>query len=108
MRGERFHPGLLALLSLNVAATILHYLDNMAHLPAYGEPAWVTPHLIDGFWFVMTPLAVLGYALIIRGRTLLGSLSLHAYAAASLLVLLHYSLQPMSLKEPCMAATSRA
>ena len=62
----------------------------------YPEPSWASPHLIDLFWFAMTPVGVAGYVLTRRGRINLGSALLYAYSAMSLLVLGHYLYAPFS------------
>jgi hypothetical protein len=85
---------LFGLLAANVVATIFHYADNVCYFPEYPEPLWLNPGLVDAFWFVMTPLAVLGYWLIRRGLIRRGCLVLYTYAAASLLVLGHYRYAP--------------
>ena len=82
------------LLVANVVATIFHYADNVCYFPSYPEPLWLNPSLVDAFWFVMTPVAVVGYWLIQRGVIHCGCFVLYAYAAASLLVLGHYLYAP--------------
>jgi cation transport ATPase len=84
------------LLLANVAATVMHYVDNLVFFGDYPEPPWMTPHHIDAFWFVMTPFALVGYKLIGRGFIHWGSGFLHLYAAMSLLVLAHYRYAPIS------------
>ncbi len=86
--------GLFWLLILNVIATIFHYADNVCYFPQYPEPIWLNPTIVDAFWFVMTPLAIIGYRLIRRGSLRTGSLVLYTYATASLLVLGHYNYAP--------------
>lgn len=51
-------PGRLAGLVLaNVAASALHFGDNMLRFHAYPEPAWITsPGVVDALWFAMTPI----------------------------------------------------
>ena len=85
---------LLWLLVGNIVATIFHYADNVCYFPLYPEPLWLNASLVDAFWFVMTPLAVIGYWLVRRGFIHRGCLVLYAYAAASLLVLGHYRYAP--------------
>jgi hypothetical protein len=82
------------LLVANVIATIFHYADNVCYFHLYPEPPWLNARLVDAFWFVMTPLAVVGYLLIKRGFLHWGCFVLYAYAAASLLVLGHYRFAP--------------
>ncbi len=87
----RRNAGLLALIVANVFASILHYGHNIAFLPRYFEPSWITGRRIDVFWFVMTPFAVAGYVLFRRGRERAGCRFLYVYCACSLLVLGHYA-----------------
>ena len=82
------------LVALNIATTILHYVDNIAFFHEYPEPPWLTPGLVDAFWFVMTPVALAGLWLVRRGRRRIGSIALLAYAGMSLLVLGHYRFAP--------------
>ncbi len=49
---------LLALLVVNIATSILPYMDNILFFHTYPEPHWINPQIIDAFWFVMTPFAV--------------------------------------------------
>jgi hypothetical protein len=90
-REDRYLPWLIL---ANVAASILHYVDNILYFASYPEPSWATPHLVDAFWFVMTPFALCGYLLIRRGRIHSGSFLLYAYSAMSLVVLGHYFYAP--------------
>lgn len=91
---SRDKQALFWLLAANIVATILHYADNIYYFQLYPEPPWLNAKMVDAFWFVMTPLAVLGYWLIRRGSIHRGCLVLYAYAAASLLVLGHYRFAP--------------
>ena len=84
------------LLVANVVATVFHYADNVCYFHVYPEPTWLNAKLVDAFWFVMTPLAIIGYLLVRHGSVQRGCLFLHAYAAASLLVLGHYRFAPFS------------
>ncbi|QNK00706.1 hypothetical protein [Dyella telluris] len=91
----RWLTGLKWLLLANVAASILHYTDNVLFFGEYPEPTWINPSIVDAFWFVMTPLAWLGYRQVRRGATLTGSLVLLGYGVANLLSLGHYRYAPM-------------
>jgi len=88
--GSNARRWLFWLVIANVAASVLHYVDNVVFFSQYPEPAWATPHLIDAFWFVMTPFAVAGYLLVRRGAVVWGGGVLYLYAGMSLLVLGHY------------------
>lgn len=87
---DRHRRRLFWLLVANVAASILHYGDNVMFFHEYPEPPWINTRIIDGFWWLMTPLAMSGYLPLRRGTVHLGSALLHLYALASLLVLGHY------------------
>jgi hypothetical protein len=92
---------LLVLLAVNIGASVLHYVDNIVFFHTYPEPHWISPPIIDGFWFVMTPFAVLGYVLYGKGLRTYSYLCLYLYSLMSLLVLGHYrygSMWEMSLK----------
>lgn len=86
---------LLWLLLATVAASVLHYADNLLFFEQYPEPPWINRTLIDVFWLLMTPLAWIGYRLIRRGAQLAGTAVLLAYAACNLLSLGHYLYAPM-------------
>jgi hypothetical protein len=90
----RRKQALFWLLIANVVSTIFHYVDNVCYFHLYPEPAWLNAKMVDGFWFVMTPLAFIGYSMVRRGLIHRGCLILYAYAAASLLVLGHYRFAP--------------
>lgn len=92
--------GLRWLLAANVAASVLHYVDNVAFFAEYPEPPWISPGIIDAFWFVMTPLAPAGYALLRRGALQSGALLLHVYAICGLLSLGHYRYAPICSVSP--------
>jgi hypothetical protein len=66
------------LLIANVVATIFHYADNVCYFHLYPEPAWLNAKIVDAFWFVMTPLAVIGYLMVSRGLIHRGSFVLYA------------------------------
>jgi hypothetical protein len=91
---SRSLKGLYWLLIVNVIATIFHYTDNVCRFEQYPEPMWLNPTIVDAFWFVMTPLALIGYRLMRKGELRRGALVLYAYATASLLVLGHYNYAP--------------
>jgi hypothetical protein len=81
---------LLLLLVLNVVASVVHYVDNIARWAVYPEPAWDNARLTDAFWFVMTPVGVLAYVLYRRGKKLPAFALEYLYGAMNLVVLGHY------------------
>jgi hypothetical protein len=83
--------GLAVLVVANLVASILHFSDNIAHFHEYPEPAWIpSPGVVDGLWFVITPLLLLGWWLAARGIKTLSVALLWLYGALSLSVLGHY------------------
>ena len=62
----RHQQGLYWLLIANVVSTIFHYADNVCYFHLYPEPAWLNARIVDAFWFVMTPLAVICYLMVRR------------------------------------------
>jgi hypothetical protein len=85
---------LLILLVANIATSILHYVDNVVFFRHYPEPTWLSPHLVDLAWFVMTPFGVAGYLFFRRGRRPVALVCLYLYAVMGLLVLGHYLIAP--------------
>jgi hypothetical protein len=96
---------LLALLVLNVVASLVHYSDNIARWSLYPEPAWDNARLTDGFWFLMTPAGVAGYWLYRRGNEVAGLALSAAYAAMNLVVLGHYLFASPGDVSPSVNAT---
>lgn len=92
---------LLLIIAINVCVSILHYVDNIMFFPTYPEPHWINSQIVDAFWFIMTPFAVLGCVLYGKGLRNYSYLCLYLYSLMSLLVLGHYgygSIWEMSLK----------
>lgn len=83
------------LLLATVASSILHYADNLIFFEHYPEPPWINRRLIDVFWWVMTPLAWIGYRLVRRGAHRAGTATVLVYAACNLLTLGHYRYAPI-------------
>jgi hypothetical protein len=84
---------LLALLLLNVFASVVHYIDNVLRWSAYPEPTWLTAPRTDAFWFVMTPVAALTYLLYRRGSRA-WTTAAYVYAWMGSLTLGHYLYAP--------------
>jgi hypothetical protein len=50
------------LLLVNLAASALHFSDNMLRFGEYPEPKWITtPHVVDALWIAITPLLAAGW-----------------------------------------------
>lgn len=88
------HKNLLVLIILNIIATFGHYVDNICYFADYPEPHWLSPSIVDAFWFFMTPFAAFGYWYYLKGWHGLARWSLVAYCLMSLLVLGHYLIEP--------------
>ena len=74
---------------------MMHYLDNILFFHDYPEPAWITTHYIDAFWFIMTPVGIGGYLIFLKGRLNIAFAMFYLYSAMSLLVLGHYFYAPI-------------
>lgn len=86
---------LLALLILNILASILHYTDNLIHFDTYPEPDWFTPYLTDSIWWLMTPCGIAGFWFYRQQTFRLAYLGLYSYALLSQLTLGHYAIAPI-------------
>jgi hypothetical protein len=100
MSAGRWQRGLEWILLATVLGSILHYADNLLFFEQYPEPPWINRSMIDAFWFLMTPLAWLGYRLVKTGPRNAGVLVLMAYVACNLLTLGHYRYAPMCSVAP--------
>ncbi|UBT80437.1 hypothetical protein LCH33_003860 [Pseudomonas amygdali] len=83
------------LLWATVASSVLHYADNLLFFHQYPEPPWINRHMIDAFWWLMTPLAWIGYRMMRRSAHRAGAATLLAYAGCNLLTLGHYRYAPI-------------
>jgi hypothetical protein len=59
----------------------------------YPEPDWLSPHLVDAFWFVMTPIGIYGLIVAVKSQMSKGHWWLYLYALMGLLSLLHYNVE---------------
>jgi hypothetical protein len=82
---------LVGLVWLNLAASVLHFSDNMRHFELYPEPTWISnPRIVDLLWIVITPLLVAGWWLYSKRHKRIGRAALVAYGALGSTVLGHY------------------
>ena len=88
------YRNLVYLVIANIVASILHYVDNVVHFEHYPEPDWLNAHLVDLFWFFMTPFALLGLWFAKKCYYKSALCSLIVYALMGLLVLGHYNYAP--------------
>lgn len=95
MNEERWQRRLKWIVLATVAGSVLHYIDNLLFFAQYPEPVRINRTMIDAFWFVMTPLAWLGYRWIKAGSRTAGTIALMSYAGCNLLTLGHYRYAPM-------------
>lgn len=92
---------LLAIVTLNLVSTWLHYTDNALFLNRYPGPDWFTPIGVLLTVIVMTPIGLAGYWLYSRRSFWLAYLLLGIYSITSLSSPGHYlfpMLKPMSPK----------
>jgi hypothetical protein len=85
----------LALLIINLVASVCHYSDNLLHFDQYPEPDWFQPLLTDSIWLVMTPFAFAGYWLYCKGSFPWAYVCFYIYGAMSLIVFGHYTVLPL-------------
>ncbi|MGJ5672777.1 MAG: hypothetical protein ACR9NN_04040 [Nostochopsis sp.] len=98
---KRHQQVLLAIITLNLISTWLHYTDNALFLSQYPGPQWFTPSGVIGAVIVMTPVGLLGYWLYTRGMFWLAYIFLGLYSITSISSPGHYlfpMVVPMSLK----------
>lgn len=84
----------LTLFTITSLASVGHYVDNIMYWSSYPEPPWLYPHLVEIFWFVMTPVGLVGMGAFQSGRVLRGSRLLFAYGVMNLFSLGHYNVRP--------------
>jgi hypothetical protein len=88
---QRHRTVLMVLIAANVVASALHFGDNMLRFDQYPEPKWIaSPHTVDALWFLMTPLLVLGWWSVSRGRRWAALVAFWVYGVLSLFALGHY------------------
>ena len=82
---------LLWLLGFNLAASTLHFGDNMLFFESYPEPDWITsPLTVDLLWIVMTFFLASGYWLSRNRPSWPGFVLLVVYVLMSISVFGHY------------------
>ncbi|MGL1958296.1 MAG: hypothetical protein OCD00_13370 [Colwellia sp.] len=86
----RQNKALIIIMLFNIASSVLHYVHNIVYFADYPEPEWMTPHIVDYFWFVMTPIGLWGVVCELKNNIRKANVLLFAYALMSLLSLLHY------------------
>lgn len=84
------------ILVVTFVSSILHYVDNILFFAYYPEPDWINPQIVDLFWFVMTPLAPLGFYLIKKERHHIGTSLLIVYGGCNMFTLGHYNYAPLN------------
>jgi hypothetical protein len=75
---------LLAIITINIISTWLHYIDNALFLNQYSGLDWFTPAGVISTVIVMTPLGLLGYWLYTRKMFWLTYLTLGLYSVTSI------------------------
>lgn len=90
------HPSLKVLyviIVINIITMIFHYTQCDSFWPL-SEPTWLNARVVDLFWFIMTPFALVGGWLYHKGCRYVGWIVLLLYVLMSLLVLGHYNYAP--------------
>lgn len=76
---------------LNVLASVVHYVHNVVYFQHYPEPDWLSAHIVDYVWFLLTFIGLAGVAALINNRFYLAKALFRLYAALNMLSLLHYA-----------------
>ena len=98
--------GLLILLLVYAAASLLHHAHNAAFLNDYPNmPAWLTPAGVYVAWLAVTVVGIVGYLLFRRGYRLAGLAAIALYGALGLYGLAHYGVAPASAHTATMHLT---
>ncbi len=92
---------LLAVITLNLISTWLHYIDNALFLSQYPGPAWFTSVGVISTVIVMTPVGLLGYWFYTKSMFWWAYFLLAFYSITSISSPVHYlfpMVAPISLK----------
>ncbi|MBD2728606.1 hypothetical protein H6G96_20355 [Nostoc sp. FACHB-892] len=92
---------LLAVITLNLISTWLHYIDNALFLSRYPGPQWFTSVGVISTVIAMTPVGLLGYWFYTKSMFWLAYFLLALYSITSISSPAHYlfpMVAPMSLK----------
>lgn len=96
-RTSTHERSLLVLISINVAASMLHYSHYFISYNAYPNgTAWLSPPRVDLVWFIISVIGVMGYVLFRRHRYTWSFLFLYLYGLLGLAGLSHYALAPIA------------
>jgi hypothetical protein len=74
----------------NLAATFIHFADNIIRLHSYPDLPTTQASDIALFWLVMTPFGLAGYWLYRKGERRLSFYSFYLYCIMNLIALGHY------------------
>jgi hypothetical protein len=103
--GEK-SPGLLPLMLVYGAASLLHFAHNAVYLHDYPNlPAWLTSAGVVAAWLVVALTGVLGYLLYSRVSRVAGMLTIAVYALSGFGGLDHYTVAPISAHTAAMNLT---
>jgi len=101
--------GLLILLLVYAAASLLHHAHNAAFLNDYPNmPAWLTPAGVYVAWLAVIVVGIVGYLLFRRGYRLAGLAAIALYGALGLYGLAHYGVAPASAHTATIEAATGA
>ena len=98
--------GLLPLILIYGAASLVHFLHNAVYLGSYPNmPVWLTPLGVLASWLVVAATGAIGYWLLRRGSTAMGLAVTGLYAILGFDSLDHYAVAPVSAHSLAMNAT---
>lgn len=89
--------GLLVLLIIYCAASLVHFAHNAVFLESYPNlPAWLSSGMVVGAWLGITAVGIIGYGIVRAGYPLTGLIVTGVYGALGLDGLEHYTRAPIS------------
>ena len=98
--------GLLVLMLVYAAASLLHFVHNAVFIADYPNlPGWISASGIYLTWFGITAIGIIGYLLVRSGKYLLGLVTIAVYGIFGLDGLDHYLLAPISAHSLMMNLT---
>lgn len=98
--------GLLPLILIYGAASLVHFLHNAMYLGSYPNmPVWLTPFGVLASWLAVAGTAAIGCWLLGKGWTAVGLVAIALYAILGFAGLDHYAIAPVSAHSWAMNAT---
>lgn len=98
----KHYRNLTLILLLNLCASVLHYVHNVVYFQHYPEPDWLSAHIVDYVWFLMTFIGLAGVAALINNKRNTALVLLYLYSAINMLSVLHYAVESSNVMTVAM------